>query len=556
MTDSSPSTAVHLSLAPTSWLDRHATAVRWGSIAVLALSLLAILSRLPVADAIAGLESRIAGLGIWGPVVYGCLYVVAVVLLAPASALTLAAGAIFGLGVGTITVSLASTTGAALAFLIARYLARERVAAKVEAYPKFAAIDRAIREGGWKIVAMLRLSPAVPFNLQNYLYGLTGIGFWTCVLTSWVAMLPGTFLYVYLGYVAREGAAAASGGGDGTALQWVARLVGLAATVAVTVYVTRLARRAMAEASLEGDRNADVVREKAATPPPRSTGLTPGTVALALLAVVCAAIAVLALTRSAVVSGLAAGLFGGTPTVEAREAYARRDDAATVDHSVFDQLLARHVDPDGWVDYAGLAADAKALDAYLATVAAAPWDDLDRDGKLALLINAYNAATLRLILDHRPLESIKDIPADQRWSAERWNVGGRVLSLDQIEHQEIRPHFAEPRIHFAVVCAAVGCPPLRAEAYVPERLEEQLAEQAAYVHSHDRWLRYSPGADVVYLTKLYDWYGGDFEQAAGSVLDHAARHAPTLAAALARGKRPAVRWLDYDWALNDVSNRP
>ena len=113
---------------------------------------------------------------------------------------------------GTIIVSLASTTGAALAFVIARYLARDSVARWVRRSPRFEAIDRAIGEEGWKIVALLRLSPAVPFNLQNYLYGLTKIRFWPCVLTSWAAMLPGTLMYVYLGVVGRAGLEAASGG--------------------------------------------------------------------------------------------------------------------------------------------------------------------------------------------------------------------------------------------------------------------------------------------------------------------------------------------------------
>ncbi len=190
------------------------------------------------------MEGWIEGLGLGGPVVFGLLYVVAAVLLVPGSALGLAAGALFGLVVGTITVSLASTTAAALAFLIGRYLARERIQKMIQRYPRFSAFDRAISAGGWKVVALLRLSPAIPFNLQNYLYGLTGIGFWTCVFTSWLTMLPGTLLYVYLGYAGRAGVEAAVGGeGSRSPAEWAILVVGLLATVAVTVYVTRLARR-------------------------------------------------------------------------------------------------------------------------------------------------------------------------------------------------------------------------------------------------------------------------------------------------------------------------
>lgn len=111
-----------------------------------------------------------------------------------------------------------------------------------------------------------------------------------------------------------------------------------------------------------------------------------------------------------------------------------------------------------------------------------------------MLINAY---TIQLILDHYPLASIQDIPGDQRWDAVRWRVGPHTWSLNQIDHEQIRPKCAEPRIHFALVCAAVGCPPLRNEAYTAARLEEQLAGQSAYVHSHPRWfalLRLAGGA--------------------------------------------------------------
>lgn len=108
----------------------------------------------------------------------------------------------------------------------------------------FAAIDQAIAEGGWKIVALLRLSPAIPFNLQNYLYGLTPVAFWPYVLASWIAMLPGTFMYVYLGHLAGS---AIAGDRQRSPLQWALLVVGLLATVAVTVYVTRLAKRKLNE---------------------------------------------------------------------------------------------------------------------------------------------------------------------------------------------------------------------------------------------------------------------------------------------------------------------
>lgn len=245
----------------------------------------------------------------------------------------------------------------------------------------------------------------------------------------------------------------------------------------------------------------------------------------------------------------------GPPPVRAHEAYAQRRSGPVFDHSLFDSLLRRYVDADGHVDYRGLEKHAAELDRYIASLARAPFDAMGRNEKLALLINAYNAFTLRLVLDYwsgGKLKSILDIPAGKRWKAARWQVGGgHTWSLSQIEHEQIRPNFADPRVHFALVCAAAGCPRLRNEAYRADRLEEQLEDQARYVHSHKRWFRFERRRNILYLTPLYRWYASDFAQTAGgSVLRFAARYSPELRAALADGRKPAVRWLPYDWRLN------
>jgi len=195
------------------------------------------------------------------------------------------------------------------------------------------------------------------------------------------------------------------------------------------------------------------------------------------------------------------------------------------------------------------------LDEYLDAVAAAPFDVMGRNQKLALLINAYNAFTLKLILDHQPIDSIMDIPDAERWDAVCWNVGGYVWSLNQIEHEQIRPKFAEPRVHFALVCAAVGCPPLRNEAYDAARIDQQLEDQTEYVHRHQTWFRFDAQAKVVRLTKLYNWYGSDFEQTNQSVLQFAARFSPELKQALENDASPRVEWLPYDWKLNSAKNK-
>ena len=223
---------------------RIVTVVRWLSILLIVAALLTILRSLSIGQAMEAIKGWIGGLGIWGPVVWALVYVVATVLLVPGTILTLAAGALFGLVVGTITVSIGSTLGAAFAFLIARYAARDKVAAMAARSRNFGAIDRAIGEGGWKIVALLRLSPAIPFNLQNYLYGLTPVRFWPYVVTSSLAMLPGAFLYIYLGHVT---GAAVGADRTRTPAEWAMLAIGLLATAAVTVYVTRLARRKLQE---------------------------------------------------------------------------------------------------------------------------------------------------------------------------------------------------------------------------------------------------------------------------------------------------------------------
>lgn len=532
---------------PTANQGRLRVTMTWVWLAVIAVSLLFIVRALPAQEALRLLQDTVADLGMWGPVVFGLAYLAAGLLFVPGAALTLAAGAIFGLLAGTIIVSAASTLTAAVAFLIARYAARRRVAELAGRRPRFAAIDEAIGAGGWRIVALLRLSPAVPFSLGNYLYGLTAIRFWPYVLASWAFMLPGTFLYVYIGHLGAAGIAAA---GASPAVQTgrLALLVtGLAATVVVTAYVTRLARRALAQHTAVIRSDGGERRSPRATPA-RRLRLLP------LVAILLAAGAVLARAQRSRLQSLL-----GPPAIKLAEAYPERPDGPIFDHHPFDALLRKHVSAGGWVDYDGLTKDAASLDAYLVSLKTAPWDELGRDERLALLINAYNAFTLKLILEHwdgGKLKSIKDIPAKQRWEAVRWDVGGHTWSLNQIEQEQIRPKFREPRVHFALVCAAAGCPPLRAEAYTGRRLEQQLDEQARYVHQHSRWFRYAAGSGQVELTRLYSWYRGDFEQVAGSVLAFAARYAPPLRAALDAGKHPRIRWLKYDWRLNRKEHAP
>jgi uncharacterized membrane protein YdjX (TVP38/TMEM64 family) len=183
--------------------------------------------------------------GPWGPALFIAIYVVATVLFVPGSALTLGAGALFGVIKGSIYVSIASTLGAACAFLVGRHLARELIARKIGDNEKFAAIDKAVAEAGWKIVGLMRLSPVFPFTLLNYAFGLTRVRFRDYVIASWIGMMPGTAMYVYIGSLARAGA-----GPERSPAQWAFYVVGLPATIAATVMITRIARRALSKLTI------------------------------------------------------------------------------------------------------------------------------------------------------------------------------------------------------------------------------------------------------------------------------------------------------------------
>ena len=222
----------------------RATRRSWLSLlAATTLALLAalLLRRLSSELSVPEVQGWVEAQGAFGMVWFGAAYAVAALLFVPGAALTLVAGAVFGLGRGMIVVSIASSVADGTAFLIGRYLARDAVAHLARRYRRFAVLDAAIAEGGWRVVALLRLSPTVPYSASNYLYGLTGISFLPYWVTTWAFTLPGTFAYVYLGYVG-----AVTLNQDGRApLEWGLLIVGLVATLAAAVYLAILARRAL-----------------------------------------------------------------------------------------------------------------------------------------------------------------------------------------------------------------------------------------------------------------------------------------------------------------------
>jgi pyruvate/2-oxoglutarate dehydrogenase complex dihydrolipoamide dehydrogenase (E3) component/uncharacterized membrane protein YdjX (TVP38/TMEM64 family) len=233
-------------------------------LAVLVL-LIVLVRALPVDRWLLAFVTWVREAGASGAAVFVAAYVAACVLFLPGSILTLGAGFAYGVAAGTPLVWVAANLGAALAFVLGRTVARDAIAARVTRNPRFAAIDRAVGEQGLRIVLLTRLSPVFPFNLLNYAFGVTRVSFRDYVLGSLIGMLPGTVMYVYLGSLVTSLAELSSGRGGGAAQQ-AFYFMGLAATVGVTVYVTRVARRALADAT--GERAATAPHPAGAPAPP------------------------------------------------------------------------------------------------------------------------------------------------------------------------------------------------------------------------------------------------------------------------------------------------
>lgn len=207
-------------------------------------ALLLVASVARVVDIRAFLE-YVRGMGSFGALIFACVYVLATISFVPGSLLTLGAGAIFGVVMGSLVVSAGSTLGAAAAFLIGRYFTRDWVSKKIAGNQKFKAIDDAVAADGFKMVMLIRLSPIFPFNLINYAFGLTKVRFKDYFLASWIGMMPGTVMYVYLGSVAGDLASLSAKHGSKTPAEWAIYGVGLLATIAVSIYVTKIARKAL-----------------------------------------------------------------------------------------------------------------------------------------------------------------------------------------------------------------------------------------------------------------------------------------------------------------------
>lgn len=273
-------------------------------------------------------------------------------------------------------------------------------------------------------------------------------------------------------------------------------------------------------------------------------------------------LAALAVLLAALASSLS--LAGNQVTLGKQFPAGKRVSFDRVDHAAWDKLLHQYVDQQGMVDYRGWkasSADRQTLQQYLASLSQAdPAKPASRQAKLAFWINAYNAVTIEGILREYPTTSIRNHTAKvvgyNIWDDLQLVVGDGSYSLNQMEHEILRK-MGEPRIHFAIVCASVGCPPLRDEAYISERIDEQLIDNAKRFFANPGKFHAEPATREISVSPILKWFADDFGADQAAQMRTIAAYLPDKASQqLARSGQASVRYLDYDWGLNDQAKHP
>ncbi len=225
-----------------------------------------------------------------------------------------------------------------------------------------------------------------------------------------------------------------------------------------------------------------------------------------------------------------------------------------VSHDLWDRLLKKHVGQDGFVDYQGMVRDSAALNDYLDLLASShPDKSWSKAQVMAYWINAYNAYTVKLIVDHYPLSSIKDIKkgipfVNTVWDIKFIYIQGKTYDLNNIEHGILRKDYNDARIHAAVNCASFSCPKLRPEAFVADKLDEQLDDSMkSFVNDQ---LRNQISAEKAQLSSIFNWFKGDFKSHAGSLEAFINKYSKQKISG-----KTVITFLDYDWSINDVNQK-
>jgi len=228
--------------------------------------------------------------------------------------------------------------------------------------------------------------------------------------------------------------------------------------------------------------------------------------------------------------------------------------AADFDHSIFDRILKTYVNNQGLVDYNGIAAD-QSFNSYMESLKTAQTDSMSSDGQLAFWINAYNAVTIDKVIKWKPKKSVRETFVPGVWTGTKFftsrehTVAGEQLSQDDIEHEILRKQLKEPRIHFVIICASSGCPPLPRFAYTEDNVQAKLEDETRKYINSKRGTQIDTAKNTLYLSKLFDWFAGDFEYKSGSVLDFIKPYLDESALAFVE-QNPKIKYLHYDWALN------
>ena len=230
---------------------------------------------------------------------------------------------------------------------------------------------------------------------------------------------------------------------------------------------------------------------------------------------------------------------------------------AMFDHSLFDQVLKKYVDDQGLVDYNGIARD-PLFSEYLEKLETARVESLSRDGQLAFWINAYNAVMIEIVIKMKPKRSVRETFFPGLWTSKRIfeprenTVANRSVSPDDMENEYLRKGFRDPRIHFAIICASMSCPPLPRTAYTEENVQARLEEETRKYLNSRRGIRIEAEENTLDVSKLFDWFKEDFLQKAGSVEAYIRPYLDESARAFL-DRRPTISFLGYDWALNAMA---
>ncbi len=455
----------------------------------------------------------------WAPVIFVAIYATATALAVPGTILTLGGGAVFGFFWGTLLNFAAANIGANAAFAIARTLGRDGVRHLMRSDSSaLAKLDNVVRKHGFQGLLTLRLIPLVPFNALNFGSGLMPLRWRTYALATSVGIIPGTLTYTFFADALLQGSQDAS-----RAALWRVLFAGL--LLVLLSFLPALLKRL-------GVR-------------------LPGMGAVVALA---------ALTS------------GSSGTEYAAAQAARADDRRRLpDHGAFTAVLAPVV-VGSRVDYERLAADRSGLDRYIAALEATDPSFLrgaSKNDRLAFWINAYNACMLKRVLDHYPIERAGGLlrirnaaagrPANSVWqipdvfTGAHCPVAGALRSQDEIEHEIIRP-MGDPRIHFAINCAALSCPPLVPDAYEASSLCTRLdARVRAFVNDPMHFRVIAEGArHTVRVNTVLDWFQEDFGGIEG-IRPFLARYTSGADKESLEDPDSALRFIDYDWTLNDTS---